>query len=679
MAARKQRNRIARLTTPLGADALVLTGFEATEGLSELFEIHVAAEGGTASVDMKSVVGTACGVTIDNYGDERRFHGIAAEVRWQGDEDEEKQYSLVLRPMLWLLTQSSDCKIFKNHTVPDILKAVFAKHELSDYSLSLSNSYNPVEYCVQYNETDFQFVSRLMEQNGIYYYFKFGEDAHTLVLTDSKAGHADDGTKIGYSAGTEGAPLGAQHLHRFSGERKVRTGKVVLGEYDFLQSAASLNGEDSKDSGYPFTSGLERFHYPGKYPRSGTLDLKQRADGTRFAQVRLAAQQALDQRRYAEGDAVGLSPGHKFAFKDHPEAGDYVVVRARHRLVKEAYTSGEGDDADEIYAGEYELQPDDRDFRAPVTTPRPVVRGPQTALVVGKDGEEIDVDKYGRILLQFRWDRASPPEQSRRVRVAQVWAGAGWGGQIIPRIGQEVVVEFLDGDPDRPLVVGAVYNDRTPLPYPLPGNETVAGLKSNSSKGGGGYNELMFDDKKSNELVRMQAQRDLQATILNSETRTIGQSFEKAAKGDPSRTTLVKKGDDALTVEQGNLKVTVSQGDHLTTISTGKQETVVSTGDHVTTVSQGNQSNTVSLGNQTVEIEAGSQKITVGQSISMEADLKIELKVGGTTLTLDPTGVTVKGPMVQLQADAMLKAQAPMAQVDADGMLMLKGGITMIN
>jgi type VI secretion system secreted protein VgrG len=263
--------------------------------------------------------------------------------------------------------------------------------------------------------------------------------------------------------------------------------------------------------------------------------------------------------------------------------------------------------------------------------------------------------------------------------VAQVWAGAGWGGQVIPRIGQEVVVEFLDGDPDRPLVVGAVYNDRTPLPYPLPGNETVAGLKSNSSKGGGGYNELMFDDKKSSELVRMQAQRDLQATILNSETRTIGQSFEKAAKGDPSRTTVLKKGDDALTVEQGNLKVTVSQGDHLTTVSTGKQETVVSAGDHVTTVSKGNQTNTVSLGNQTVEIEAGNQKITVGQSISMQADLKIELKVGGTTLTLDASGVTVKAPMVQIQADAMLKAEAPMAQVNADGVLMLKGGITMIN
>ncbi|HEX4767931.1 MAG TPA: type VI secretion system tip protein TssI/VgrG [Lichenihabitans sp.] len=678
MAARTQRNRIARLTTPLGPDVLVLTRFEASEGLSELFEIRVTAVGGTASVDMKSVVGTACGVTIDNYGGKRHFHGIAAEVRWQGDEDEEKQYSLVLRPMLWLLTQSSDCKIFKNHTVPDILKAVFAKHELSDYSLSLSNSYNPIEYCVQYNETDFDFVARLLEQNGIYYYFKFGEDAHTLVLTDSKAGHAADDTKIGYSAGTEGSPLEAQHFHRFSGERRLRTGKVVLGEYDFLQSAAALNGEDSKDSGYPF-GGLEVFHYPGKYPRSGTLDLKKRADGTMLAQVSLGAQQALDQRRYAEGDAVGLFPGHKFTFEDHPEAGDYVVVRARHRLSQEAYTSGEGGAAGEFYAGDYELQPDDRDFRAPLTTPRPLVRGPQTATVVGKDGEEIDVDKYGRVLLQFQWDRASPPEQSRRVRVAQVWAGAGWGGQVIPRIGQEVVVEFLDGDPDRPLVVGAVYNDRTPLPYPLPGNETVAGLKSNSSKGGGGYNELMFDDKKSSELVRMQAQRDLQATILNSETRTIGQSFEKAAKGDPSRTTVLKKGDDALTVEQGNLKVTVSQGDHLTTVSTGKQETVVSAGDHVTTVSKGNQTNTVSLGNQTVEIEAGNQKITVGQSISMQADLKIELKVGGTTLTLDASGVTVKAPMVQIQADAMLKAEAPMAQVNADGVLMLKGGITMIN
>ncbi len=642
MPTRKQKGRIASLTTPLGEDVLVATGFAGEEGLSRLFEFRVTAESDQDAVDLKSVMGHNCAVTIHAYGKERCFNGLLVEAQWRGAGKNDESYSLVLRPWLWLLTQTANCRIFVDSTVPDIIKSVFQGHGLTDYKFSLQADYTKLEYCVQYGESDFAFVSRLMEQNGIYYYFTHSADAHTLVLVDASSGHkkVEGDGKVGYHPGREGSLIGKEHFHEFTSERRLRTGKITINDYDFLQSSADLKAEDSGGEGY-LHGDLEMFNYPGKYPRSGPLVTKKQDDGTTLAKIRLGASQALDRRRYAQGDAASLFPGGVFTLERHLEDGDYVVIAAQHRLAAEAYRSGGGSEGPEIYDGSYELQPNDRVFRAPLVTPRPLVHGPQTAKVVGKDGEEIDVDQYGRVLVQFFWDREQRP--SRRVRVAQVWSGAKWGGQVIPRIGQEVVVEFLEGDPDRPLVVGTVYNDKMQLPYELPANQTMSGLKSNSSKGGSGYNEFVFEDKKGSETIRMHAQKDHEVVILDSESRTIGASFEKQAKGDPSRSTTLKKGDDKLTVEQG---------------------------DHVTTVS---------VGDQTVDVTAGNQTVKVGQCISITAGLKIELTVGPSKITLDPSGVTIKAPMIQLQADGVLKAQAPVVQVNADGVLMLKGAVTMIN
>ena len=667
MPTRKQKGRIASLTTPLGEDVLVLTKLETTESLSTLFEIRVTAESDQESVDLKSLIGAPCSVAVATYGNVRHFHGLAVEAQWSGGSKEEKQYVLILRPVLWLLTQASNCKIFKNKNVPDIIKEVFQNRGLTDHSFSLTDSYPVLEYCVQYNETDFSFVSRLMEQYGIYYFFKHSESAHTLHVIDSSSGHASINgvSQIVYSAGTEGSQIGAEHLHEFTSERRLRTGKVTIVDYDFLQPNADMKAEHSEGTGYQHGD-VEAFHFPGKYPRRTTAAKKNASDGTTFAKIRLAAVQALDQRRYAEGDAVSLFPGGHVTFgkaatnaSPHSEAGDYVVVGARHEIAEEVYRSGSEARAPEICRSSLELQANDRVFRAPLVTPRPVIHGPQTAQVTTEKGEEIDVDKYGRVLLRFFWDREKT--QSRRVRVAQIWSGGRWGGQFIPRVDQEVVVEFLDGDPDRPLIVGTLYNGMFGWPYELPANKTMSGVRSESSKGDGGYNEFMFEDKKRSELIRMHAQRDHDVTVLNSETWTIGESFEKSPKGDPSRTTSIKKGDDKLTVEQGNRQVTIDLGDHITTVSAGDQK------------------NTVSAGNQSVEVSAGDQTVNVGQSISITAGLKIELTVGPSQITLDPSGVTIKAPMIQLQADGVLKAQGTLVQVNADGVLMLKGSVTMIN
>ena len=676
MPIREQSGRIAVLTTPLGQDVLVLTKLEATEGLSTLFEIRVTAESDQESVDLKPLIGAACSVSVDSYGNKRHFHGLAVEAQWSGGAKEAKQYVLILRPTLWLLTQTSDCRIFKGLNVPDIIKEVFQQRGLTDYTFSLSESYEVLEYCVQYNETDYALVCRLMEQYGLYYFFKHTEAGHTLHVVDSSSGHlsVDEGANIPYSPGAEGYQIGDEHLREFTSERCLRTGKVTIVDYDFMQPNAEMTGAKSETTGYQHGD-LEAFHFPGKYPRKGTTDTKSSQFGTTFAQVRLAAVQALDQRRYAEGDAASLFPGGHFKFAQaegggsaHPEAGDYLVVAARHEFAWQAYSSGGAGSGPDLCRSSLELQQNDRVFRAPLTTPRPVIHGPQTAVVTSDSGKEIDVDKYGRVLLNFHWDRDKTV--SRRVRVAQIWSGGGWGGQFIPRPPQEVVVEFLDGDPDRPLIVGTVYNGTLDWPYQLPANDTMSGVKSSTSKGGGGYNELMFDDKKGSEQIRMHAQRDHNVTVLNGESWTIGESFEKSQKGDPSRTTTIKKGDDKLTLEQGNLQVTVDQGDHTTTVSTGK---------HETTVSSGNQTDTVSLGDQTVDISAGNQTVTVGKSISVSANLKIEFTVGASKLTIDQSGVTIKAPMVQIEASALLKAQGAIVQVNADGVLMLKGAVTMIN
>ena len=418
----------------------------------------------------------------------------------------------------------------------------------------------------------------------------------------------------------------------------MRSGKVTLIDYDFMQPDAQLKAEKSKDPGFEHGK-LELYSYPGKYPRKAVDAQKKRDDGTTFATVRIGAAQSEDQRRFADGDAIGLFAGGVFTLEDHPDKGDFVVIGARYHIPQSGY--GSGNSGSPPIRCAFELMSKSETFKAPLMTVRPIIAGPQTAKVISKNDEEIDVDEYGRILVRFFWDRDE--KEARRVRVAQMLAGAQWGSQFIPRVGQEVVVEFLEGDPDKPLVVGTVYNAKMKLPYKLPANKTMSGIKSNSSKGGGGYNEFVFDDKKSSELVRFRAQCDYEATILNSETRSIGKSFEKAANGEPSRSTTLEKGDDVLAIKEGNAKLTIDKGD------------------------------------QKVDIKAGNQTIDVAKTIAITAKMKIELTVGSSTITMDPSGITIKAPLITLEGNATIKASAPMVQVTADGVLTLKGGLTMIN
>jgi len=612
----KQDTRFAELRTPLGKDVLVLVRFDATEGLSELFEYRIEALA-AKEVDLDAILGRPCSVTVKLYGKERHFNGIAVEAQWTGVRQEHHVYRLVLRPWLWLCSRTSDCRFFQDKTASEIIQEVWRDRGFNDFRANLNESYPKLEYCVQYRETDLAFVSRLMEQHGIYYFFEHTSDKHTLVMADSMSSHqAVPGLgQIDFIALGNSERRDRQHIYHVVSERRFRTGKVELNDYYELTPNADLKA-DKKGTARYNKSDMEFYDYPGKY--------KKKSDGEKYAKVVLEAEQALDERRHTGGNAVNLFPGGTTKLQGHhktSENKDYLVVRCSHLYVAEHYRSGTGA-AEEDYSGNFEFLPkENKVFRAPIVTPKPLIHGIQTAKVVGKQGEEIDVDEHGRILVEFFWDRKK--KQSCRIRVAEVWASKKWGGQFIPRVGMEVVVEFIEGDPDRPLVTGAVYNGDNKHPYELPANKTQSGVKSDSSKGGGGYNQVMFEDKKNSEEIDLHAQKHYKLKILDTETREIGERFTSQIAGPNSRKTTLLRGDDDLKIATGNQNVTIAM----------------------------NQTSTIGM-NRTTTITT-SDTTTVGTTITITAGTSLTLICGGSIISMTPASISLVSSTINMAAGAV--------------------------
>jgi type VI secretion system secreted protein VgrG len=558
-----QANYMAALKTPLGDDALALKSFSGAERLGELFEFQIEALSKQENIDFDQALGRACTIRLKTYEQKQRFFcGILTNAQWVGsevgDQQEYSRYRLVLRPWFWLLAHRANCRIFLDKNVKDIIQKVFTDAEFSngtDFKFRTTGNYDKIKYCVQYRETDFAFVSRLMEQYGIYYYFEHQDGQHTMVLADSRASHSaiKDLPQVRYHIQTAGYRRVEQQIHSWISDRRFRTGKVEFNDYDYLKPPKQLRALKEASENYK-RSRFEVYDYPGKYDEQDK--------GKQFAQFRLEAEQAMDRRRRADGDAPSLFAGGLVTLEKHPtsaEDREYLVVGASHNYGTQFYGSSQASGV-AGYQGNYEFLPSDRPFRNLPLTPKPRICGIQTAKVVakkGEDGEEISTDEHGHIWVQFYWDRE--PQKSCPIRVAQSWASKQWGEQFIPRIGMEVVVEFLEGDPDRPLVTGCVYNGDNKHPYTLPDDKTQSGLKSDSSKGHNGYNEFMFEDKKGDELIRMHAQKDHDVTVRHSETWTIGEAF-MPPQGSASRTTTLENGDDSLTVKKGNRSVEITLG-----------------------------------------------------------------------------------------------------------------------
>ena len=389
---------------------------------------------------------------------------------------------MTLHPWLWFLTRTADCRIFQEMAVPEIIKQVFRDHGFTDFEEALSGDYRRWTYCVQYRETDFNFVSRLMEQEGIYYYFKHESNRHMLVLSDSVSSHDPfpGYEKIPYFPPDEHLIREKHYIHEWSISREIQPGTYALTEYDFENPKANLLVKSAIDRNHA-QSKLEIFDYPGEYLTA--------SEGDAYVRARIEELHAEYELTQGQSNARGLAVGSLFQLTDYPREDqnqEYLVVSATHEMESDAYSSGSAGGSEDVYTCSFTALSSKQQFRAERTTPKPLVQGPQTAMVVGPSGEEIHTDKFGRVKVQFHWDRYGKKDQNSScwVRVAQLWAGTQWGGIHIPRIGQEVIVEFLEGDPDHPIITGRVYNNDNMPPYGLPANATQSGIKSRSSKGG---------------------------------------------------------------------------------------------------------------------------------------------------------------------------------------------------
>jgi type VI secretion system secreted protein VgrG len=671
MSAYSQDKRPIRVKTALGKDELMLSGFTGTEGMSRLFSYTLDLVSENAAVDPTRVLRKPATIQVElpNDGGTRFIDGVVSRFSQLGQVEDLTTYRAEIVPWLWFLSLSSDCRIYQNLSVPEIVEQVFSDLHYSAFDIRCAGSYPKREYCVQYRETHLAFVSRLLEEEGIFYFFEHDDGKHTLVLADqpSAVQPCPGMSSARMASHTEAQPDDV--ITRLVQEHAVESGKVTLRDYDPLQPSLRLEGS---------VSGKEKeelYDYPGDFT---VMD-----EGQRYARVRLEAHEARQQVVRGAGTCRAMQSGYRFDLKDHyrKEVNQtYQIVSVHHQARAGDYRSW--DTAPLDYDNEFVCIPHSVPYRPPRTTPRPHVGGHQTAVVVGKAGEEIWVDKNGRIKVQVHWDRLGKKDENSScwVRVGTSWAGKGWGAIHIPRIGQEVLVEFLDGDPQYPVVIGSMWNGEQTPPYSLPDNGTQSGIKSRSSKGGGTdtFNEIRLEDKKDKEEIFVQAQKDLTVSVKNDEKRTVLHDRTTEIKNNDSRT--VKEGDDTTTVEKGKQTVTVKQGDQVTAIDQGDQTVTIKMGKQVVKLDKGDQTITLSMGNQTTKLNKGnvSLKAALGK-VSIEAMQGIELKVGQSSVKLDQKGVTIKGMMLTLEGQVQTELKGAMTTVQGSGMLTVKGGIAMIN
>lgn len=588
---------------PHPAGELPVLEFEAEEQLSSPYavEVTVAVPAGVA-VEEQTLLGATAQLTIHlGGGDARVFHGIVAHLRsWREGPAAERLRARVV-PRLWLLGQNRRSRVFQGTSAVEIVERVLNEWGVA-IRKQLASAYPPREYCVQYDESDADFVSRLLEHEGIFYFFEHAHGSHVLVLGDSRSacpGLPGD-RRLPFREPSR-LVAGGEHVTRFSQRLEVRPAAYALRDYDFRRPDLDLTAAAGE--------GLEVYEYPGGY------DDERR--GQQLSRVRL--EQERIRARTCSGSSASrrLLPGHVFFLEEHPIDGldgEYLLVSVRHRgRQPEVLACGSAGERRKEYHNEFTCIPAEATFRPACKTARARVPGPQTATVVGPAGEEIHADEHGRVKVQFPWDREGRRDDrsSCWIRVSQAWAGAGWGALYLPRVGQEVVVGFLDGDPDRPIVTGAVYNGANPPPIDLPAEKTKSTLRSASSPGGLGSNELRFEDAAGQEQLYLHAERDLEAVVGNDASRSVG------------RDEAVEVGRDHACRIGGDRRLTVG-GDEVIAVAGRSTLEVVGTrrtkvgGAHVEVV-RGAQSVTV----------GGAQSITVGLASSESVGLAKTLHVGG--------------------------------------------------
>jgi len=636
-----QAHRPFRLKTSLGDDALLIDNFQGNERISTPFRFVLKVLSANPNIDMKGLLNQPAVLSIVlSDGTERYIHGNINRMKLlEYGEDGYAAYEVEMVAWVWFLNLFSDCRIFQNKSVPDIVEQVFKDRGFSDYQLQLQGSYTEREYCVQYRETDFNFVSRLLEEEGIFYFFEQSEDKHTLVLADQPSAFEPcPNQATGHYAPSQGGVMDEDTVTAIEAEYKVETGTASLNDYDFEKPNTSLFATLASE-----WKG-EHYDYPGKY--------KTKDDGDRYARIRLEEKEVQLVTVRGGSNCMGIECGYKFTLADHfrdSANGDYTLLALEHRARNASYRAGNQDPFE--YANRFEAMPNAVPFRPPRLARKPVIPSTQTAVVVGKSGEEIWTDKYGRVKVQFYWDRQGVMDENSScwIRVSQGWAGKQWGAIYIPRIGQEVVVSFLEGDPDRPLITGRVYNADQTVPYPLPDQQTKSTLKSMSSKGGGGFNEIRFEDLKGSEQVFIHGQKDLDIRIENDRKEWIGEDRHLIVTRDKME--QIQR-DTHIDVTRDQIEK-IGRDHHLAI--TGK-EAIKITGSH-----------TLQVTGDVIEQFSGNHSSQVTQNLYLkamqvviEATTGLTLNVGSNFITINPAGIAISGmPMVQINSGGSALSGSP--------------------
>jgi type VI secretion system secreted protein VgrG len=646
-----QAGRFLSIKTPLGEDVLLLDTLAGTETLSQLFNFKLGLYAESATVvKFDELLGQK--VTIKLQGEPPRYiHGVVNRLsqgqRVKGLDEGAMlvRYEAEIVPELWFWTKNFQSRIFQQKSVPDILKDVLK--DLKDVDWQIQGTFEPRDYCVQYRESDFDFVSRLMEEEGIYYFFKHSEDKHQLIVANAPQAHvATAGPETIQYEEIHGGSRPDERINDWTKSQAIRSTKQQLRDHSFELPGDNLEAEEPiKETiqagtvSHKFKVGpntnLAIYDYPGRY--AGRFDgidpggaeqasnlQKIFEDNARTAKIRMEEEATPGLVIEAKSDCRAMCAGHKFKMEGHFDAnGTYVITEVKHQASIEGSYSPVARKGP-VYANTFQCIPEALPFRPRRRTPKARVDGTQTAIVVGPSGEEIFTDKYGRVKVQFFWDRDGKKDANSScwVRVGTLWGGKQWGMIHIPRIGQEVVIAFLEGDPDQPIIVGSVYNADQMPPYTLPDNKTQSGFKSRSSLQGSDstFNELRFEDKKGEEEVFIHAQKNFTREIKNNESLKVGTEPEEG-----SQTIEIHK----------------------------------------------DRSATIKTGNDTTKIDAGAS--------STEAAQSIELKVGENSIKIEQSGITIKGMMITIEGSAKLDAKSPLTTVNGDGTLTLKGGMTMIN
>jgi type VI secretion system secreted protein VgrG len=656
--------RVMEIVTPLGEDVLLFHSMNAREEMNRLFEYHVDLLSAKDDINLDEILGKNVTIKLALPQDETRFfNGYVTRFSQGGTLGRFRRYHATVRPWLWFLTRTTDCRIFQDQTVPDILKAVFADHAAAEFKFELTSTYRKRTYCVQYRETDLNFISRLMEEEGIGWYFRHTEGHNTLVLTDSTSMHAavPGYETLSFISDLEQVRPELEHIRGWDFSREIQPGVYVHDDYDLERPSVELRTSRSLPRNYT-PSDYEVFDYPGLY--------QQKADGEHYAAVRIDELGSQFELAQGKTNARGLAVGFLLKLEEHPRADqnrEYLMVSAACDLLFENYESLP-DPRPTNYSCAFVAMPASQQFRPRRRTRKPFVQGPQTAFVVGPAGEEIFTDELGRVRVQFHWDRRGKNDQhsSCWIRVSQYWAGKGWGSIHIPRIGHEVIVDFLEGDPDQPIVVGRVYNGTNVPPYSLPDNKTQSGVKSRSSLQGtpDNFNEIRFEDKKGEEEINVHAERNLSTSVEADESRSVGHDRSTTIDHDDvltvkhDRKIIVKEGNETHVIEKGQRSTNVKLLDKLDAKDIEQHATghvhVIGVG-YVSVVSGQNGMQVypgfVAVGTDQM---ANSTKYD-GGGILVHGVPKVTIEAGGSKIEIDGSGIKISSSAPVEVTGSMIK------------------------